>query len=56
MKSIVKEFIFSEAEGHQVAFFIKKGVVLCVCVWRWEKGEAGVFSVLDRNTSLKNIF
>ena len=56
----MKEFIFSEAEGHQIAIFIKKGVL---AVGRGGgggggggRGDAGVFSVLDRNTSLKNIF
>ena len=55
-------FIFSEAEGHQVAVFINKGVL-----WGGGGGEgkwgvkgggmdASVFSVLDRNTSLKNTF
>ena len=54
-------FIFSEAEGHQVAVFINKGVL-----WGGGGGgevggegggmDASVLSVLDRNTSLKNTF
>ena len=47
----MKEFIFSETEGHQAAIFIKTEVL-----WGMGAEDAGVFSALDRNTSLKNTF
>ena len=45
----MNKFIFSEFEGIQAAMFIKKEVLRNF----W---GAGVFSVLDRNTSLRNAF